>query len=131
MSDLEDIRNKKLFVNINGQEMQVEFDFNALAYLEEKTGLGRYEFYRKVFNVDENANPLTTKSKLSTKEELILIHAGLIRHNETITLKEIGQITSFDNIILPVFQAYTKIWLQPESYNQIYFPEEEKGTEKK
>ena len=120
MSDLKDIRDIPLTININGAEMQVEYDFNALAYLEEQTKLGRYDFYKKL-----------CRKELSIKQELILIHAGLIRHNDKITLKQVGQITSFEGIIKNIIQAYNKIFLQPEIYNQIYFPEKEDSEEKK
>jgi hypothetical protein len=119
---LQDFSQEKIFANINGQEMLVEFDFNALACLEKQTEIRRYDFYKKVFN---------EINKLSIKEATILIYAGLIKHNENITLKEIGQIKSFDEIIPKILRAYQEIFLQPEVYNQIYFPEEEKRSEEK
>ena len=117
MSDLQDIRQEKIMADVNGKDMQIEYDFNALAYIEEQTGLGRHEFFNLISGSDKG---------LTTKQELILIHAGLIRHNEKITLKEVGRIQSFDGIAQSSIQAYFKIFIQPEIYNAIYFPEEEK-----
>ena len=122
MSDLQDVRQEKISVNINGQEMPVEFDFNALAYLEEETKLGRYDFYRKLLNKE---------TVLSTKEDLLLITAGLLRHNPKITVNEIGKLTNLEEIMDKTVRAYLKIFLQPEIYNKIYFSEEQISEAKK
>lgn len=122
MSDLQDIRQEKITVNINEQEMQVEFDFNALAYLEEETKLGRYDFYKKILNKE---------IALSTKEDLLLITAGLLRHNSKITVDEIGKLTNLDEIMDKTIKAYLKIFLQPDIYNKVYFSHEEISEGKK
>ena len=103
------ILEEKLFVKINGKKLQVEYDFNALSYLEKNTGKLRREFYQTLL-----------EKKLSTEEELRLIHAGLRRHNENITFEEICKIKSFKGIIDKVFQAYMKIMTPPELYEKIY-----------
>jgi hypothetical protein len=100
---------EKIFVTINGQKLQVEFDFNALSYLEEKTGKSRFDFYAALL-----------AKKLTTEEELRLIHAGLIRNHETITFEEIGRLKSFKGIIEKVFQGYMQIMSSPEAYNLVY-----------
>lgn len=103
------ILEEKLFIKINGKKLQVEYDFNALKYLEKNTGKLRREFYQTLL-----------EKNLSTEEELRLIHAGLIRNHENITFEEIGRIKSFKGIIDKVFQAYMKIMTPPELYEQIY-----------
>lgn len=122
MSDLNDLINEPLIIKTNGKEMSVEFDNNAIKFIAKQTGLGRYEFYNKFIT-----------AKLSEEEIEILILAGLLRHQPDLTLNDIGQFTGYyEAIIKTTAQAYTKIFLQPETYSLIYFPEdEEKEAEKK
>jgi hypothetical protein len=121
MHDLEDLINEPLKIKTNGKEMLVEFDNNAIKFINKQTGLGRYEFYNKVIT-----------SGLTEEETEVLILAGLLRHQPKLTIKDIGEFTGyFEGILKTTIQGYMKIFIQPEVLKNIYFPDEGKEPEKK
>jgi hypothetical protein len=113
---LEDIQQLPEIVKIDGLELKVEFDFNAIANFERKSGMSVYK-----------AKELILNGELNLSDQVILLHSGLLKHQpkfkfETLTNRaDIGIF--LQSISDPVMDAFFRPLLPPEIYEKIKMPE--------
>jgi hypothetical protein len=92
MSTLEDIKLKKVTVNIEGTEKELRFDLNAYANIEEQL-------------CTPIPNAFAMLDSGSLKAMRAFIWAGLLHQDKNLKIEEIGQITNLEGIMDAVSQA--------------------------
>lgn len=84
MSNLNDVKHKKTFININGKEVEIKYTLNSFAELEEKYG-----------SVDKAMEALNTNS---FKAIINFIWAGLIHQDPNLKPEDVGNALTMDNL---------------------------------
>ena len=84
MSNLSDIRQKKIPITLGEKTYHLHYDLNAFAELEEIYG-----------SVEIAMNALCEGS---VKAIINVLRAGLLHENETLTQKEVGKMLDLSNI---------------------------------
>lgn len=103
MSNLDQVREKKTKININGKEMVVRYDLNALAELEENFG-----------SLEDLENALNTGGMKNLRK---ILWIGLKHEDENLTEKEVGaafDLKSLVNVGTIIKEALTGSMPEPE-----------------
>lgn len=98
MSNLEDVKPEKIFVNLNGKDLELIYDLNAFAELEEVYG-----------TVDQ---AMEAMEKGSVKAIRVMLWAGLV-HN-FLVLNDKGMVVKYD-----ITPHTVGAWLNPASLEDI------------
>ena len=92
MTNLEDIKQKKVTVNINGVEKELLFNLNAYANIEEHLGTSIPNAFKMV-------------DSGSIKAIRAFIWAGLLHNDKNLSIEEVGSITSIEGLIDAISEA--------------------------
>jgi hypothetical protein len=92
MSTLEDIKLKKVTVNIDGVEKELRFDLNAYANIEEHL-------------CAPIPNAFSMLEAGSMKAMRAFLWAGLLHENKTLDIEEVGRLTSLEGIMEALSEA--------------------------
>lgn len=86
MSKLQDIKPKKVTVNINGVEKELKFDLNAFANIEEQL-------------CTSIPNAFSMLEAGSMKAMRVFLWAGLLHQDKNLDIEEVGKISSLEGIM--------------------------------
>jgi len=92
MSTLQDIKPKKVTVNINGTKKELKFDLNAYAEIEDK-----------LCTPIPNAFALLESG--SMKAMRAFLWGGLLHQDKNLKIEEIGKLESFEGIMDVISEA--------------------------
>ena len=92
MSTLQDIKPKKVIVNINGKEKELKFNLNAYAAVEDHLCI-------------PIPNALALLDSGSLKAVRAFLWAGLLHQDNNVTIEEVGNIENFEGIMEPLSEA--------------------------
>lgn len=121
---LEDILPGYEVVFIDDKEYKIEYDFRAIAYFEKKTDMTIYQ-----------AKELILDNKMKLSDQVVLFHAGLLRHQPKF---ELEALTNRKDIALlltdisdNVMNAFLRPLLPPEIFEKIKQDTKEEAEKKK
>ena len=86
MSTLEDIKSKKITVNIDGAEKELKFDLNAYAAIEDNLCI-------------PIPNAFALLDSGSLKAVRAFLWAGLLHQNKNLSIEEVGKMDDFEGIM--------------------------------